>query len=368
MKTEMFVVCAGLCASVACAVPTLRVVTMPNFHTVGIAAISADGRALTGQFYIGAGGQGFHWSNNGGFTALGGATPGSWGQSGSGISGDGSVVVGSTSIGGTKNVGFRWTQATGIQDLGNVPGSSSDGPIGISHNGSVIVGNYTAQNTDRTFRWTAATGMQPVPIVGAGDVVTTRGLSGDGAVITGHVRTSTIRQDTAFRWSSATGTQALGTISGYRQSYGNASNYDGSVVVGYCYESGARAFRWTEAGGMQDIGTLWGASIARGVSADGRIVVGNSMVDFQTPHAMAWTQALGMIDLNTYVTSLGVDLQGLVLRDATCISADGMTIAGTGMMGSRLVGFMIEGIAIPAPGAIGVFVAGGLISVRRRRA
>ena len=68
---------------------------------------------------------------------------------------------------------------------------------------------------------------------------------------------------TAFLLAAAQGTAQsmtdLGTLGG-NYSYANLVSADGSVVVGFSYDSSSqgRAFRWTSAGGMTDLGTLGG--------------------------------------------------------------------------------------------------------------
>jgi probable HAF family extracellular repeat protein len=66
-------------------------------------------------------------------------TLGGNGSAASGVSADGSVVVGSAYNAAGQLRAFRWTAARGMQDLGTLGGSGS-AATGISADGSVVVG------------------------------------------------------------------------------------------------------------------------------------------------------------------------------------------------------------------------------------
>ena len=108
---------------------------------------------------------------------------------------------------------------------------------------------------------------------------------------------------------------------------------DGSVVAGTGRTvSGNEAFRWTSGGGMVGLGDLAGGSFdsrARATSGDGSVVVGRgrSASGFE---AFVWDATNGMRELDQILTSLGVDLTGWTLSEARSISADGLTIVGSG--------------------------------------
>ncbi|MEN3000412.1 MAG: hypothetical protein ABDI19_01060 [Armatimonadota bacterium] len=101
------------------------------------------------------------------------------------------------------------------------------------------------------FRWTEATGMQDLGLPAQGTTV--RFLSEDGSLMIGHIRTdhSTI----IFRWSESAGLQFLGTLGGARAEV-TGITWDGSVLVGWSQTASGQThvFRWTEATGMQDLG------------------------------------------------------------------------------------------------------------------
>jgi probable extracellular repeat, HAF family len=209
--------------------------------------------------------------------------------------------------------------------LGTLPGSDRSWASGVSADGSVVVGvAYYAPGQYRAFRWTAAGGMQDLGTLG-GDWSWASAVSADGSVVVGEAENAA-GQRRAFRWTAASGMQELGTLGGWG-SVAHGVSADGSVVVGWADNAVGkiRAFRWTEASGMQDLGTLPGGgwSEAYGVSADGSVVVGRAL-----NAAFRWTAAGGMEDLN--ITYAHLLTNRLVLEVASAISPDGRYIVGRG--------------------------------------
>ena len=119
---------------------------------------------------------------------------------------------------------------------------------------------------------------------------------------------------------------------------------------------------------MVGLGDLPGgafSSEASDVSADGRIVVGRGS-SAAGQRATIWDATNGMRDLSIVLASLGVDLTGWTLTQATSISADGLTIVGVGTNPSGLTEGWIA--VIPEPGTallLGLGLAG--LATRRSR-
>ncbi|MGH7131698.1 MAG: GC-type dockerin domain-anchored protein [Phycisphaerales bacterium] len=152
-----------------------------------------------------------------------------------------------------------------------------------------------------------------------------RGTNGDGSTIVGH---SGVR---AFRWHAGEGMVALEGPAGSTLSAAWAVNTDGTVVVGHATTpSGDRAVRWTVA--AESLGTppVTESSRAFGVSGDGSIVVGTAAAG-SGPIAIMWTAATGMVDLNTYLPTLGLNLENWRLTAARRVSRDGTCIVGEGL-------------------------------------
>jgi probable HAF family extracellular repeat protein len=168
-----------------------------------------------------------------------------------------------------------------MQDLGTLGGDSS-WATGVSADGSVVVGSaYNAAGQIRAFRWTAARGMQDLGTLGGSSSGAT-GVSADGSVVVG-TADNAAGQLRAFRWTAARGMRDLGTLGGNKRMASGVSA-DGSVVVGSAQNAAGlpRAFRWTASGGMEDLnitfahlltdGSMFMAALA--TSPDGRYIAG----------------------------------------------------------------------------------------------
>jgi probable HAF family extracellular repeat protein len=286
---------------------------------------------------------------------------------GNNISRDATTIVGYSDQGGnTVAHAFRWTAATGIVDLGSVDPANNatlrSFAADVSSDGSVVVGKSWVSITgietiQHAFRWTQSTGMVDLGSnFGPTGYSAACSVSGDGSVIVGESDFAAPpgslfdKYTTAFRWTQAGGFQSLGSLDG-SLGYGSVAasvSADGATVVGWAVLSGGinHAFRWTAAGGMQDLGVLPGQvySAATGVSDDGTIVVGRCsptgfgftvqvgrpLHDASTfgpdDRAFYWTAATGMRDLTQLLIDAGADMAGKTLVAARGISPDGKWI------------------------------------------
>src|SRR5579884_1146460 len=168
-------------------------------------AANQDGSVVVGQA---DNGNAFRWTQAGGMKDLGNLGVNSVAYA---VSADGSVVVGTSTLVGGAQHAFRWTQATGMQDLGALPGLNYATATDISADGNIVVGyalsaggpfggpaGWTTGDSGmgtaaRPFRWTAATGMQDLNTVLANAGVNMTGttlwiatsITADGADIGG---------------------------------------------------------------------------------------------------------------------------------------------------------------------------------------
>lgn len=300
-----------------------------------------------------------------------GLLPGTIQSFGEGVSSDGNVVVGfATSANGVDHA-FRWTAATGLQELSGV-GVLAAEAYAANSDGSVIVG--TAWDGSgfghHAFRWTPTGGMQllqladgldessdgsvvvgggvwtqsgglqpPIGSLGGGGGAYSEGVSPDGGTIVGWSPASNGFLH-AFTWTSATGMTDLGVTDG-TESVAQDVSAGGSAVVGQARDANGfwRAFRWTAADGMRDLGTLGGPmSVAYKVTDDGTAAVGTSLTTGSSVsnHAFRWSTTRGMEDLQAALANAGATgLNGWILYSANGISADGTVIVGTGLDPSR---------------------------------
>ena len=313
-----------------------------------------------------------------GFQALGqmpGAAAG-FGTFASGISGDGSTIVGYASVcpngqskctSTDKTEAYRWTVAAGYQVLGDLGSSIGSSASATSSDGSIVVGEApVGGNSFGAFRWTAAEGMValPLPMIfanavtadgrmvaggdhwwntsgqtgtfgpfpGQQDQTAAYGLSADGGVAVGAAINGADAFGptfNAFLWTPAGGLQDIG-VPGVG-SDADAVSADASVIVGEHQVSGFwRAFVWTASTGMQDIGTLGGPeSRALAANQDGSVIVGTSLTSqlSDSNHAFRWTAKTGMQDLQKLVNVPG----NWILSTAVGVSADGTVITGYGL-------------------------------------
>ena len=348
----------GFCAlpSFARGGATMTPLTSPGGSTNwGPGDLSGNGLWLCGTYNTGWG-HACTWSSAGQFTALGSLR--GYAQSGAaGVNSDGTVVVGGCNNGNSDDSrAVRWTSTDGLTDLGGLNGATANYASAVSTDGTVIIGT----SGNQCFRWTTASGMAPLNLglpPGA-DSRKCYGLSGDGSTVIG----LTLWHDfwgsywTPFVWTALGGGQELGAIPGCRDGYPNASNEDGSVIVGASLEqnTGLRrhAFRFTFAHGMQDLGALgagW-TSEATHVSADGNIVFGNSSApgaSWSVP--WVWTPWTGLQDLAGFLTAQGLDLSGIQRFVLAGVSGDASTIAITCFDGSWNVtqAYLISSIRHP---------------------
>jgi len=249
-----------------------------------VTAVSADGNAIVGRSLDHA----FLWTTSGGMRDLGtlggpdatfrifsGATH---------VSADGKIVVGTSlgSAGGRNDHAFRWSEATGMVDLGTPDGPDPSFavfvfPTAISSNGNAVAGNLSGTVSGvsgRSFRWTQAGGMKDLgrlapishPII-LGTYVEAAAISANGAVVVGKQTDSVPNGsvDRAYRWSEPTGIQTIEEWTGKSLGGGLAANFayavngDGSLVLGML--SNGHTFL-ARAAGVIDVDAT-GAALAR---------------------------------------------------------------------------------------------------------
>lgn len=304
--------------------------------------VSGDGSTVVGSADASSGfAHAFRWTSTGGLVDMG--TFGGNSSTAYGASFDGSVIVGSSQVvAGNTSHAFRWTAAGGMVDLGTLFTTASNpqpqsGAFAVNRDGSVVVGysQYMfGKKFEHAFRWTAAGGMVDLGSLG-GLFARALAVNSDGSVVVGKstVTTTNGAPFHAFRWTTLTKSMTdLGTLGG-SSSIASGVNADGTVVVGSAANAGGndRAFRWTQASNtMVDLGTLGGtASQAFGVNADGTVIVGSANVANGTSRAFRWTQNTNtMVSVDDWLRSQGISLAADITSTANGVSADGNVVVG----------------------------------------
>lgn len=253
-----------------------------------------------------------------------------------GISNDGTAAVGTIIDAGTgAQVAARWTAAGGWENLGWLPNAlscpSRSNGYDISGDGTVIVGLSWDGCNGRGFRWTSATGMQELQNLGNGNNRASA-ISGDGSLIGGFAQGSFSR--TPAYWDASTAGQLidfedLGEVYGF--------NEDGSLSVGEYIFPGQnlpRAFvRNNTTGAMSNLGSLnsaWSGA-ATDMSEDGGTVAGYDISGLAR-QAWVWTPGAGIVSMNDLVVSLGLPATD-PLFVSRAVSDDGNVIVGGGYAG-----------------------------------
>lgn len=165
-------------------------------------------------------------------------------------------VVGLSYTAASKQHAFLWTSATGMQDL--TPSLTSlGGAVATAINSSSqVVGYYFPNGSNNTlgFTWSQAGGMQNIGAAG-----TLVFAVNDSGTVVGQTPNSQGAPH-AFSWTSSGGIKDLGTLGG-SQSSALAINSLGWIVGNTMTNAGdglLHGFLWTPSGGMKDFITLAG--------------------------------------------------------------------------------------------------------------
>jgi len=345
-------------------------------------SISADGSTVVGYSHTQGSEEALRWTEATGLQTLGDLPGGLLESQALGVSGDGQVVVGYASAAGGREA-FRWTATTGLQSLGKPAGSNSySTATAISTDGLVIVGYGSSGQGVEPLLWTSGGGMRSLGRLNSLDHFAAT-VSANGSVVFGNYRTTTGRA--VFRWTEADGIKSLFDFTGQADAYDcevTAISADGSVVIGwrsYIPKDGKiplglalEAFRWTAEDGMRMLGRLgyYGDSIVpTGASADASVIVGvlyNSAGMMLDDNGVVWDTQHGLRCLSDVLTGqYGLDISALSYMQPQSISADGQIIIGTGHNSAL---HSEEWVAIlPEPGTLITALIGGTILAARRR-
>lgn len=338
--------------------------------------VSDDGRVIVGTG-LDAGTSAFRavrWTDTGPIEPLNPAPGQGQGSIATGVSGDGSVVVGNAWLpDGPRPV--RWDSSGVYQSLGSLIPGGGGGARAVGADGRVIVGTTSNGSTYVPFVWTEASGIAQLPLPGWAPAGIPDAVSADGRFIAGQARNNFgAGRSMAVRWSP-NGYEELGYLpGGTDRSNAGGISADGMFVVGASDSSnGTEAFRWSESTGMVGLGDLPGGdflSSASDVTDDGRTIVGWSVskpnfTPYLETEAFIWIESRGMLSLKSYMGEIGITgLEDWTLLGANAVSGDGRVIVGTALNPqNREEAFAVF---IPSPHGLGLLLGWCLLAPRPR--
>jgi probable HAF family extracellular repeat protein len=348
MRTLMFVglFTFGLAPSTAGPVlagPSAANSQTASFHGLGqmpgaccgtyAGGLSGDGSTIVGEAYVALNSsktEAYRWTVTGGYQLLGDLGSASTGSAAYAASFDGSVVVGEAPVGTNSFGAFRWTAAQGMMAL-PLPMIFA---YAVTDDGTMVAGDqYWWKTSGQTGNFGSCSDSQ----IGLSMV----DLSADGSVAAGSGPFGTPFMGDFYNAYRSTPTGNCQNIDAHsRNSDAGGISADGQVIVGEEQIGGPYlAFRWTAATGMVDLGDLGGGlSRADATNRDGSVVVGHSLTSGKTSSTQTfiWTARCGMQDLQTVLEKQGAKIpNGWIIQIATDISEDGTVIAGYGISPPR---------------------------------
>jgi probable HAF family extracellular repeat protein len=249
-----------------------------------------------------------------------------------GMSGDGSVIVGITkskrSLFNPAGAIFVWRRSGVEKPLGSLRNSVANA-WAVSSDGTVIVGDYFTQGwRSHAFRWSESGG---IDVIGSQDWINTsaRGVSANGLVVVGTFLDSSKARH-VFRWTPETAADDLGTF-GASGAQASGVSADGATIVGnrFDLQGNPRAIKWNATEGVTELGAFGDASDASGISSDGSIIVGQY---FTAKHDGKSTGS--QFDQHNFVWTKGGKVRAFDSWDGRkvtvhSVSADGLKIVGS---------------------------------------
>ncbi len=290
-----------------------------------VSAISGDGTTVVGWSAANDNAQGdlraYRWRQSIGITALGHIGTDTENGIANAVSFDGAVIV------GRSGDAFRWTQATGMQSIGDCAA------LGISGNGATVVGFCATTNGNEAATWNALDDWTTFGALGSTIIdAFFFDADHDGSTFSGQSFMESPDVEPTH-WTKLNGMVALGDIpGGLHYGLALAISADGSTIVGDAIgDVGQDAFLWTTNTGLVNLELAERGAVtdshAHDVSGDGAFIVGLS----DRHGAMIWDETRGMRSVQQLATNIyGLDLTGWTLLGAEAISDNGRVIAGNG--------------------------------------
>jgi probable HAF family extracellular repeat protein len=273
------------------------------------------------------------------------------------ISRDGRVIAGDAFDANRIEHAAIWQRAAEWRLLGSIAPNAQpcdnllSSVFGANGDGSVLVGlAWNGCSIARAFRWTEETGMVDLGSTVDGKSSRADAVSGDGKVVVGFQEHATgFRQ--AARWID--GKQTVFTGPEGLLGEANATNADGSIIVGQncqALSNGQSAWVWTAREGVQCLpvpvrrpaieGSFSGAALA--TSDDGRVIGGAHSFGLES-ESVIWIDRQPQY-LKSYLREHGVPnaFEGWVNTGfVTGMTRDGRVLVGYGAGPRDFTGFMV---------------------------
>lgn len=347
--------------------------TLPTNIGAGFSDISGDGTTLSGIVRLDATSYRPYIFTLTGNTAL--AIPAGDGVGyATGISGNGSVVVGYSAVdpySHSKALVWRNGALAQLSDLETRPDSlmtpRASLAYGVSGDGHVVVGTSVfvlspGAGVYHAVRWVDDAAAQDLQGGGFNSSVA-YGASSDGSVVIGYGNTASHAEE-VFRWTASGGMAALGVLAAHEAPTARSRAYnvsaDGSTIVGESVAAGAttgEAFRWTQGTGMAGLGYFVGGnfSYARGVNGDGTVVVGSAdrptelVPSINGVYGFRWTEATGLQYIGDWLAANGVSVGNSKFQSADGVDDSGNVIFGKGQINGATQQYIARVVADTGP-------------------
>lgn len=298
--------------------------------------LSRDGTMVVGEYQSVVNGnrRAFKWTAASGFVDLGYIKSNFKDVSAQACSNDGSTIVGYENEADNSSSAFRFKGA--MYKIGALDPSGANA-WDVSGDGSVVAGvTYVPHGQYHGFRYTVATGMQDLKALNSDPFSQGYGISADGKIIVGFSAPGGDIAHACF-WNANNALTLLSPPNGYGFSEARATNLDGTIIFGSAGPdyNGAKVCRW-----INGVGTMLGLppqmsyATPSGVSDDGQIASMSSIWGF------LWSAQTLYVNVQQRLAANGVTVPGYTIGGIEDISADGKTICGNAYANGKSYAFI----------------------------
>lgn len=270
--------------------------------------ISTDGSVIVGGSYIvGQGNKARRWRTGIGFDYPGPSVNPNIASWCSGLSADGNTISGGNGHAVFGDLEGWMRYGTSVGHVGSPSGHDTSDCLAISADGVVTVGYGGIQANPNLFqaaRYTETGDWVNMGFLPGGNNSKATAVSADGSVIAGWSVDASLYYARAWRWTAASGMVSIGNLPTGSYAQPTCMSADGSVIYGHDDDI---AWRWTQATGMTLLtqnGAI-GASYPYACTADGATVVGLMQVQGYSS-AFIWDAAHDMLDLRDVLLAQGL--------------------------------------------------------------